>query len=258
MKAKNTLTGHYQQIHDIIVIDDNCLIVSDGNSIKIWNINEKTNRTFKKNEKKHFFLNVCVYTILMLKNGDLASGTSDSEIVIWNIKDGKVKKTIKYSGNNNRDIVQVISLVLLKNGDLASASTLCFKKSDNAIKIWDIESERVKRTLTGHTDSVTVLTVLENGDLVSGSADKTIKIWNVETGNVIKTLTGHINSVSALKVFDNGDLVSGSVDCCMKIWDVDNRTVKKDINVNSKVNALVVLPNGRLVSGSDRSIIIWE
>ena len=71
-------------------------------------------------------------------------------------------------------------------------------------------------------------------------------------------MTGHVSYIIGLKVLKNGDLVSGSGDGTIKIWDAKNGTLKKDINVNSRVNALEVLPNGRLVSGSDRSIIIWE
>ena len=130
---------------------------------------------------------------------------------------------------------------------------------DKTIKIWDVDTGTVKRTLAGHIGGVLVLAVLENGYLVSGSADKTIKIWkiwNVEDGTLIKTLTGHTKSVDALVVLNNGDLVSGSHDK-IKIWDVENETIKKDIKVDSKVYALVVLPNGDLVSALKDSIQIW-
>ena len=56
----------------------------------------------------------------------------------------------------------------------------------------------------------------------------------------------------------NGDLVSGSSDGVIKVWDAEKGTVKKDIVVNSRINSFEVLPNGNLVSASNRSIIIWE
>ena len=101
--------------------------------------------------------------------------------------------------------------------------------------------------------------MLENGDLVSGSLDTTIKIWNIEDGTVRRTLSGHTEKVLALQVLDNGDLVSGSSDGTIKIWDVENGTLKKDIEVNSdaEINALIVLPNGDLVSEYNDSIQIW-
>ena len=59
-------------------------------------------------------------------------------------------------------------------------------------------------------------------------------------------------------MLNNGDLVSGSEDRTIKVWNVDDGMVKKDLEVNASVNSLEVLPNGDLVSASDRSVIIWE
>ena len=44
----------------------------------------------------------------------------------------------------------------------------------------------------------------------------------------------------------------------MKIWDVENGTLKKEIRVNSRVTSFEILLNGDLVSGSDKSIVIWN
>jgi WD40 repeat protein len=58
--------------------------------------------------------------------------------------------------------------------------------------------------------------MLNNGDLVSGSADGRIKIWNVETGTVKKDLI--VNSeINSFEVLPNGDLVSAS-DESIIIW----------------------------------------
>ena len=43
---------------------------------------------------------------------------------------------------------------------------------------------------TGHTKDVDALTVLQNGNLVSGSEDNSIKIWNQTSGTLIQTLGG--------------------------------------------------------------------
>ena len=100
--------------------------------------------------------------------------------------------------------------------------------------------------------------MLQNGDLVSGSADTTIKIWNTEGETVKRTLTGHTEYVFALKILNNGDLASGSGDGTIKVWDVETGIIKKNLKVDSKINSFELLENGNLVSASEKSIIIWD
>jgi WD40 repeat protein len=106
--------------------------------------------------------------LTVLQNGDLASGSGDTSIKIWNPIDGTLKKTL--NGHTN----WVYVLTVLQNGDLASGSY-------QEIKIWNPIDGTLKRTLKGHTNWVDALTVLQNGDLASGSYDRTIKIWSVKS-----------------------------------------------------------------------------
>ncbi|CAF1013692.1 unnamed protein product [Brachionus calyciflorus] len=115
-------------------------------------------------------------------------------------------------------------------------------------------------TLTGHTSGVSSLTVLNNGNLASGSVDRTIKIWNTNDFSLVRTLTGHTDIVRTLSVLKNGNLASGSSDRTIKIWNTNDgsliRTITGFINA---VYAISVLNNGNLASGSDDgSIKIWN
>jgi WD40 repeat protein len=65
-----------------------------------------------------------VRSLTTLLNGDLASGSYDTTINIWNPIDATLKKTLK--GHS----CGVYSLTTLLNGDLASGS------ADTTIKIW--------------------------------------------------------------------------------------------------------------------------
>ena len=67
--------------------------------------------------------------LFLLRNGHLASGSSDTTIKIWNVEgDGQLVRPL--TGHTS----YVYSLVLLRNGHLASGS------HDNTIKIWPIPS----------------------------------------------------------------------------------------------------------------------
>ena len=68
--------------------------------------------------------------------------------------------------------------------------------SDDTIRLWDVGTGRVIRTLTGHTSWVRSVSFSPDGQtLASGSDDDTIRLWDVGTGRVIRTLTGHTDWV---------------------------------------------------------------
>jgi WD40 repeat protein len=60
--------------------------------------------------------------------------------------------------------------------------------ADKTLKVWDLETGRVLRTLQGHSDSVPGVAVTPDGQrAVSASHDKTLKVWNLDTGLLIAT-----------------------------------------------------------------------
>ncbi|KAI1500741.1 WD40 repeat-like protein [Biscogniauxia marginata] len=86
---------------------------------------------------------------------------------------------------------------------------------DSTIKLWNIETGEVIRTLRGHTSGIRALQ-FDNRMLVSGSLDGTAKIWNWRTGACINTLN-HQGGV--ITVHMEGDLLaSGSMDKSIKIF----------------------------------------
>jgi WD40 repeat protein len=63
------------------------------------------------------------------------------------------------------------------------------------MKIWNPINGTFKRTLNGHAEYVFALTLLQNGDLASGSANRTMEIWNPINGTFKRTLNGHTDYV---------------------------------------------------------------
>jgi WD40 repeat protein len=59
------------------------------------------------------------------------------------------------------------------------------------MKFWNPINGTLKRTLNGHTEYVLARTVLQNGDIASGSADRTMKFWNPINGTFKRIFNGH-------------------------------------------------------------------
>ncbi|MBE9248408.1 ribosome assembly protein 4 [Dolichospermum sp. LEGE 00240] len=182
----------------------------------------------------------------------LASGSRDKTIKIWDVTTGKVLNTLK--GHED----SVWSVGFSPDGQqLASGSR------DNTIKIWDVTTGKVLNTLKGHEGSVISVGFSPDGQqLASGSRDKTIKIWDVTTGEVLNTLKGHESTVYSVGFSPDGkQLASGSNDNTIKIWNV---TTGKVLNTfkghKGYVNSVGFSPDGKqLVSGSsDSTIKIWD
>lgn len=57
------------------------------------------------------------------------------------------------------------------------------------IRIWTLEGD-VVYTLSGHTSFVYSLSVLANGDIVSGGEDRTVRIWRGESPQITHSFAG--------------------------------------------------------------------
>jgi WD40 repeat protein len=83
--------------------------------------------------------------------------------------------------------LEIKSCVALKNRLLASGS------DNHAISIWNYTTGELVMELTGHTDGVTVLFLL-NSDLASVSLDGTMRVWYFS--NDYNDFSGKINKFS--------------------------------------------------------------
>jgi WD40 repeat protein len=66
--------------------------------------------------------------------------------------------------------------------------------TDDAIKIWNLETGELVRTLTDHTDGVNSICYSPDDKYIASSShDGTIKIWDATTGNLLHTLVDEMS-----------------------------------------------------------------
>lgn len=73
-----------------------------------------------------------------------------------------------------------------------SGKNLASWSSDGTVKLWNVDTGKVIKTWTGHTNRVRSLSwSLDGGQVVSGSKDGTFRVWDVKSG---RTILGPINT----------------------------------------------------------------
>ena len=142
-------------------------------------------------------------------------------------------------------------------GLLASGS------DDKSVYLWDIKTEAVVATFTGHSQPVrAVVFSLEGTVLASCSDDRTIKLWNVNECQEISTFKGHSNYIKSLFFSPDGTiLASGSWDKTIKLWNLKTGLLEHTLTGhNLQVTAVAFSPCGQFIASAscDRTIRLWD
>lgn len=195
------------------------------------------------------FVEACNYS----PDGSLivTSSWRDKSLVVW--KANGFKKLIE-----TKEINWVDNALINKNNSLIFSGS-----HDDLIKVWDITTGDVIKTLAGHDDWVYDIELSADEQvLYSASLDKTIKVWDLKTNKNIYTLKGHKDGIISLALSPDGKyLASGSMDNTIIIWDLSTQTIFKTLSDHTgAVTDLKFNQNGtELYSCSiDKTIKAWK
>jgi len=152
------------------------------------------------------------------------------------------------NGENN----SVLSLAISIDGEILASS------SGKEIKLWEVQTGELLRTLSGHGGDVRTLAISPDGEAVaSGSGDGTIRFWEVETGELLDTL-GDAGWVTALGFSDRGNkLLSSATQRSLQVWDVWRGRSLYSLNGSGPI---AFARNGNLAAtgGGRAAIRLWN
>ena len=178
--------------------------------------------------------------------------TANGWLRLWDARTGQHKVTFRGGKGTN---------VTFSPDGRTLATTGGFPAGE--VYLWDINSEQLKSTLTGHTDGVTSVAFSPDSQtLASASEDNTVRLWDARTGQHKAELIGHTSSVYSVSFSPDGQtLASGSLDNMVRLWDVGTGTLKATlIGHTARVHSVLFSPDGRtLVSGGSGSTVrMWD
>lgn len=286
-KESNLEISENFQINDDFDNLDKNTFKKKYNKSKLSSIKEDKEENYIKYRRKADIKkdNKEILSIIQLESGDIAFGTSDCKIIIWNIiknslinqieDNGSVNCLLEFknnfllSGNSINDIFlwdinSNINCISIFSGHQKSINSLvkCLDNffasasNDGTIKIWNYKQKKELGIKMDHKGAVLCMILLKNGDLCSGSEDKTIKIWDWQRGICKNTIDTFQNSIRCLYELNDGTLLSGSNEKLIQIWK-EFKIIKEIEGHDCQINSLYQINENNFVSCSD-NIKIWE
>jgi WD40 repeat protein len=188
----------------------------------------------------------------------LLIATSEGELIVADGPGRAIKSRIQVSRESARCIA-----VNAKSGEFAVGS------SDNHIRIFDLQTDALKKEWKAHANSVFTLCYSPDGRLLlSGSRDAHLRIWDVTKDyDAVDDIAAHLYAINHITFSpDFKHFVTCSMDKSVKVWDASNGRLLKVIDKarhaghGTSVNKLLWTSfNNQLISASDdRTISVWE
>lgn len=140
--------------------------------------------------------------------------------------------------------------------------SLASSAADKTVRLLDIASGQVNRSLEGHTHHVLALAWQDDGQTIaSASADQNIKVWNVNTGEQRRTIAGFPKEITAIAfVGRTGQVITACADGQVRLHDTSNGKSLRSFNAAGDfLFALSVTPDGKtlVAGGQSGAVRVW-
>jgi hypothetical protein len=108
----------------------------------------------------------------------------------------------------------------------SDGQTLVSGGTDKAIRVWDLKTGRLKKTLQSDSGEINAVAISPNGKtIISGSADHMVRIWDLANGYA-HILAGHPETVNFVKITPDGKTVISGSYGAIKQWDLATGQLK--------------------------------
>ncbi|KAL2865162.1 WD repeat-containing protein [Aspergillus lucknowensis] len=243
------LEGHNASVR-CLQIEDN--IVATGSmdaSVKLWDLSRARSTHKDGRVNKHggeedaeithstsledcfvFSLDAHVdeVTALHFKGDTLISGSADKTLRHWDLATGRCVQTLdvlwaaaQASSLGNDSQWRPSGRLPDASADFVGAvqcfdAALACGTADGMVRLWDLRSGQVHRSLVGHTGPVSCLQ-FDDVHLVTGSLDRSIRIWDLRMGSIYDAY-GYDRPITSM-MFDTKRIVAAAGENVVKVYD---------------------------------------
>ena len=272
-----TIYGPPGSMHSVALSEDGSKIVTGGDDavVSIWDA--ETGRrihTFGHSAKQNqgdVDSSWWVREVAFSPDGSLIASATEFDITLWDVETETKLKTLHgftqdltFSQNGKRitasgyggfievwDVGSGRQIGKIQgpsswNGMVFFADGKRVLSGGADLKIWNVETGALLRTLKGKANAVSPVAVSRDSRFVmSGSDDGTVEIWDLNSGKAIHTYGSDLAAINAVGFSPDGKLAfAGSYDGKIRIWDVGTGTELLSMVTTSDVDWLAATPNG--------------
>jgi division protein 1 len=202
-------------------------------------------------------------TALHFRGDTLVSGSADKTLRQWDLVKGRCVQTLDVlwaaaqataSLNTNPNQWRQTGRQADASADFVGAlqvfdAALACGTADGMVRLWDLRSGQVHRSLVGHTGPVTALQ-FDDVHLVTGSMDRSIRMWDLRTGSIYDAYA-YDNPVTSM-MFDARRIVTAAGEDVVKVYDkTDGRhwNCGPGVGVDEDATSLSVIERVRIKDG---------
>jgi hypothetical protein len=109
----------------------------------------------------------------------------------------------------------------------ADGQTLISGGQDKAIKVWDLQTGQLRKTLQSDSGEIQAVAIAPDGKtVVSGSGDRMVRIWNITSNQRPQMLKGHSSDIRHAEISSDGKTIISSTYGEIKVWDLTTGQLK--------------------------------
>ena len=248
-KSVRAWNGHGGAVYSVAFSPDSKTLASAASdSVKLWEVQTGAlTRTWAPWNSNNY-----VQSVAFSPDGrTLATGGEDNMVRLWDIQTGDLRRTLAAGRWLGID-----AIAFSPDGSMIAAAS-------QEIKVWDVASGTLKKTLTTRTGSSAVA-FSQDGQKIAGAFHETVVIWNTTNYDVISKFTApDINpNLNAIAFSPDGKIIAaGSGDWIIHLVDVPTGKLTKTLTGHRKaVNSVAFSPDGKTLAsgGDDMTVKLWR